>query len=74
MMEKAKQLIRDLQPQYEQITEQRPDDLENLKVEVNNILHMYLPSDITVGQMEALAETIHHIIINPKDYLLIKKL
>lgn len=71
-MEKARQLIRDLQPQYEQVTEPSSDDLENLKVEVNNLLHMYLPSDITVGQMEALAETIHNIIMNPKDYLLIK--
>lgn len=68
-MEKARQMIQELQPEYEKVEDTNEDKYENLKIEVNNILHVYLPSNITVGQMESLAETIYHIVRFPGNFL-----
>jgi len=68
-MEKAKQLIRDMQSSFEMDEELNPQDRDELKLKINDLLFVNLPSDISVGQMEALAFTIFDIIVNPKDYL-----
>jgi len=68
-MEKAREMIQLLQPEYEKVEDATEDEYADLKIQVNNILHAYLPSDITVGQMEALAETIYHIIRFPENFL-----
>lgn len=43
--------------------------MDSLKAEINNMLHMYLPSHITIGQSETLALVINDIIWNPEKYL-----
>lgn len=68
-MEKAKELIAELQADYEVIENLTDQKREDLKIEVNTLLHTYLPSNITIGQMETLAVVIHHIIVNPTEYL-----
>lgn len=68
-MEKARQMIQELQPEYEKVENATEEEYSDLKIEVNNILHTYLPSNITVGQMEALAETIYQIVRFPENFL-----
>lgn len=63
-MEKVKKEVQ------EYLNKEKPEvDLEHLKLEVNNLLHTFLPPEITVGEMEALAVTIHYMIAVPKDFL-----
>jgi hypothetical protein len=45
-------------------------DYTDLKVNINNMLFMYLPDHLTIRQMEALSTTIYDIVSNPEDYLL----
>lgn len=59
-----------MQPSLEAVQELTNEERDSLKLEINDILFVNLPSDISVGQMETLAFTIFDIIVNPKDYLL----
>lgn len=65
-MEKAKQYAQELS---ESGSCNEPKDLTNLKVDINNMLHCYLPHDVTVGQSEVLAMVIFDIISDPNRYL-----
>jgi len=66
-MEKAKDLIQEMQTTYENSS--ITNDVDSLKSDINNTLVTYLPGDLTVNQFEAIAVTIVHIITNPKEYL-----
>lgn len=67
-MKKARESIQELEQQY--MREDAPTlDVEDLKIEINNLLHMHLPSTVKLGQMEAISVTIYDIIKNPENYL-----
>ena len=44
-------------------------DVDRLKVEINTLLHRYLPGNITINESEALALGILDIVMRPKEYL-----
>lgn len=73
-MNTAKQIVL-AQQRYEtenkdSLKKERADDAaENLKPEINNLLHTYLPSHITVGQAESLAIAICQMILVPEQFL-----
>jgi len=46
-----------------------PINMNDLKPDINNLLHMYLPNDITVGEVEILAMVINEMIWNPRRFL-----
>jgi hypothetical protein len=43
--------------------------MEGLKPAINNLLHMYLPKNVTIEQAETLALVINDIIWYPEKYL-----
>lgn len=43
--------------------------MEGLKPEINNLLHMYLPDDLTLREVEELAMCINDMIWHPRQYL-----
>ncbi|MFA7287661.1 MAG: hypothetical protein WC055_02175 [Melioribacteraceae bacterium] len=43
--------------------------MDRLKPDINNLLHMYLPEEITVKESEILAMLINEIIWNPRRFL-----
>lgn len=49
--------------------EQRIKHMDNLKLEINNLLHQFLPDDITLKEVEIIAMTFNDIIWKPKDFL-----
>jgi len=68
-MEKAKELIKEMQANFEEVHEMSNEERDDLKLKINDLLFVNLPSDISVGQMEVLAFTIFDIVVNPKTYL-----
>lgn len=67
-MEKAKEFIKELQASCSE-TSQEEKLMDNLKPAINNLLHMYLPEDITIKECEVLAMVINDMIWNPRNYI-----
>ncbi len=53
----------------EQLRRVGQPNLEHLKSGINDLLVEYLPPDITVEELEALALGLHSIITEPRKYL-----
>ena len=56
----------------EVLTEIHENDVleyDDLKPMINNMLMMYLPKYVSVGQADILAMAIYDVIINPSEYL-----
>jgi len=71
-MEEAKKFIKQYQEDHSEVdTDKERTELfmDGLKPAINNLIHMYLPSNITMGQSEAIAFCIYDMIINPEKYL-----
>ncbi len=69
-MQKAKEVIQEKLHGYEQPTEQEIQEYnEQLKPEINNMLHENLPDNITMKEAGILAEVIYEIILNPDWFL-----
>lgn len=49
--------------------EQRIKHMDNLKPEINSLLHQFLPPDLTLKEVETIALVFNEIIWNPKDFL-----
>ena len=45
-------------------------NLERLKSDINDLLVQYLPPNITIEELEALALGLHSIITDPRKYLI----
>ncbi len=69
-MEKAKQLAKEIQEQsfFEPI-ERTEEHMEGLKPAINNLLHVYLPNDVTIRESETIAMVINEMIWNPSDFV-----
>lgn len=67
MMEKAKQAVKETLDWEREVNPETEG--ENLKVAINNILHMYLLDDITVKEMDALSCVIFHMVKSPREFI-----
>ncbi len=71
-MDNLKRQIQGLQIEHENI-EKDPDFFEkkmaNVKVEVNKLLFNYLPSELTIAEMDAIAMAFVDCIFKPREYL-----
>jgi len=68
-MEKAKQRIKDFQAFHEENYENSEDDMAGLKPDINNLLHMYLPGNITIRETEIIAMVIYEMIRHPNEFV-----
>lgn len=68
-MEKAKQLAKEFERTEEDAERERFERMGNLKPDINNLLFMYLPSNISLEQMETLAMVINEMIWHPEKFL-----
>jgi hypothetical protein len=75
-MQKVKEMVRKFQEPIddheteERLRQEREKYIDdNLKPEINALLHQYLPQHITVGQMETLATVINLMILQPEEFL-----
>lgn len=69
-MEKAKLRTKELVEDYDERKGYTHEEtLNELKPEINNLLHTYLPDEITIKQAEILAMVMLEMIMNPKDFL-----
>jgi len=68
-MEKTKELAREIQDQSEDTSESQETHMDGLKPAINNLLHMYLPDDITIKEAENIAMVMCEMIWNPKDFV-----
>jgi len=69
-MEKAKYLAREIQ---EESTERTETHMDGLKPAINNLLHTYLPDNITIGDSETIAMVINEMVWNPNDFVRVIK-
>ena len=67
-MKAAKELTQELinKPRAEKTI----DHMEGLKPEINNMLHTYLPDDLTIREVDVLAMVINEMVWNPKSFLI----
>jgi len=68
-MKTAKKRVQDILNDSEPTEAEIQKSKENLKLEINNLLHCHLPGRITLDQTEALAMVIHEMIYNPDDFI-----
>lgn len=68
-MEKAKEFIRKRRMAGCGVAVDSASKMEDLKPAVKNLLHTYLPGDITLDEAEDLAICISDMIWNPREYL-----
>ena len=68
-MKKAKELAREIQYQNETTYKIHETHMAGLKPAINNLLHMYLPDDITIKEVETIAMVMCEMIWNPKDFV-----
>lgn len=66
-MENAKQSVQESQSRMESTGQTM--DVESLKIQINTMLHTWLPGDLTLTETEALAITIFDMVRNPSAYL-----
>jgi len=52
-----------------QTEEQTTKHMDELKPAINNLLHQFLPDDITLKEVEIIAMTFNQIIWQPKEFL-----
>lgn len=74
-MNRAKQLVHELQEVYE---DENPEDVneaiqkaldKNLKPDINNLLFQYLPDNIPMKDAEILATVIYRMVRFPEEFL-----
>jgi len=68
-MQKAKDLEREIQEESKEPTERTEIHMDGLKPAINNLLHTYLPDDITMKESETLAMVINQMVWNPNDFV-----
>ncbi|MFC4218998.1 hypothetical protein [Flagellimonas marina] len=69
-MEKALERLKEIRSNYENRGEYSHEEtLGELKPEINNMLHVYLPDDITIKEAEILSMLILEIIMNPHQFI-----
>lgn len=69
-MQKAKELTQELiENQKNSIVHSVEENFSELKPEINNLLHVHLPGDITIDETEVLSMVIFNIITDPKKFL-----
>lgn len=69
-MQEAEKMAKALMSEYQEETLiERQEHIGILKPEINNMLHTYLPDDLTLKEVEILAVLIHQIIVNPRRFL-----
>ncbi len=69
-MKEAKEAVQEKLREFEQPTEKEVKEFnEELKPEINNMLHCNLPDNVTIKEAGLLAEVIYEMIINPEYFL-----
>lgn len=69
-MQKAKELALELQEDFEEQKPERTEmHMDGLKPAINNLLHVYLPDDITMKESETIAMVINEMVWNPYDFV-----
>ena len=69
-MNKAKNLAKEYMEFSESEKPERTDlHMDGLKPAINNLLHMYLPEDITIKECETLSLVINEMIWNPYEFV-----
>jgi len=74
-MQEAIRMVQELVNEKTEVTpEQKQEHMNRLKPEINNLLHQFLPDDITIKEVEILAMVINEMIWNPHKFLNVTKL
>jgi hypothetical protein len=69
-MQEAIRMTQELLCEKPDITiEEKQEHMDRLKPEINNLLHQFLPDDITLKEVEILAMVINEMIWNPRRFL-----
>ena len=68
-METVIKAVKEFSESREVSSEDYQNHMENLKPEINNLLHTFLPDNLTLKEVDILAMVINDMIWNPKKYL-----
>ena len=68
-MEQAQNLTQELLKDDPPTDKETKEHFDNLKPEINNLLHTYLPDNITMKEAGILGMVILEILTNPKRFL-----
>ena len=69
-MEKAREKAEELLLNNSEVNEkEHQEHIDGIKPAINNLLHMYLPDDITLKECEILAMVINDVIWSPYKYV-----
>ena len=68
-MKEAQNLTQELLNDDPPTDKETKEHFDNLKPEINNLLHTYLPDDITMKEAGILGMVILEILTNPKRFL-----
>ena len=69
-MQEAIKMTQELVNEKKEVTpEEQKQHMNRLKPEINNLLHQFLPDDITLKEVEALGMVINEMIWNPRKFL-----
>ena len=72
-MKEAQNLTQELLNDDPPTDKETKEHFDNLKPEINNLLHTYLPDDITMKEAGILGMVILEILTNPKRFLTVDK-
>ena len=69
-MQEAIRMTQELVNEKTEVTpEEKQQHMDRLKPEINNLLHQFLPDDITLKEVEVLAMVINEMVWNPRRFL-----
>ncbi len=70
-MQEAIKMTQELVNEKTEVTppEEKQQHMDRLKPEINNLLHQFLPDDITLKEVEILAMVINEMVWNPRKFL-----
>ena len=69
-MQEAIRMTQELVNEKTEVTpEEKQQHMDRLKPEINNLLHEFLPDDITLKEVEVLAMVINEMVWNPRRFL-----
>lgn len=71
-MEEVKKLAREVQESLSTKDLSQGSREEYLKPAINNMLHMYLPDNITMKESEVLATVIYKMVCEPQEFIKLK--
>jgi len=69
-MQEAIRMTQELVNEKTDVTpEEKQQHMDRLKPEINNLLHQFLPDDITLKEVEVLAMVINEMVWNPRRFI-----